>query len=369
MAIARFTARISYSCLAETVKRYEQKSLLDTVSTTRGSGWVRSGATVPITLVLGHRCHPLRCRYPSCLRAAHPPAIAGGTDRFQVGLNAFKTKRREREIRACSAALFSAGRGENFTKRPFETSPRYCLPVSCLYKTRIPLPHSLKYFPVLKSAANGRLADCPLTLSIWFRTTERDKRMATRSSDGITQLLERWSNGEEKARDELMALVYDELHRLAANYLHRERREHTLQPTALVNELFLKFSEQHSMSWQNRAQFFGVAAQLMRRILVDSARAHRAEKRGGDRLCVSLKNIAAFGAQPDADLLALHDALNGLAEIDPVPARIVELRFFGGLTIKETAEVMGISHATVEREWKTAKAYLKRELTRTKKPS
>ena len=193
--------------------------------------------------------------------------------------------------------------------------------------------------------------------------------MATRSSDGITQLLERWSNGEEKARDELMPLVYNELRKLAATYLRRERREHTLQPTALVNELFLKFSEQHSLNWQNRAQFFGVAAQLMRRILVDYARAHYAEKRGGDRYCVSLRNIKAFGSEPDADLLALHDVLNGLAEIDPVQARIVELRFFGGLTIKETADVMEISHATVEREWKMAKAYLKRELTRTKKPS
>jgi RNA polymerase sigma-70 factor, ECF subfamily len=193
--------------------------------------------------------------------------------------------------------------------------------------------------------------------------------MAIRPSDGITELLERWSNGEEKARDELMPLVYDELHRLAATYLRRERREHTLQPTALVNELFLKFSEQHSMSWRNRAQFFGVAAQLMRRILVDSARAHRASKRGGDRFCVSLKNIAAFGEQPDVDLLALHDALNTLEEIDSDQARIVELRFFGGLTIKETAEVMGTSHATVEREWKLARAYLKRELTRTHDPS
>ena len=193
--------------------------------------------------------------------------------------------------------------------------------------------------------------------------------MATHPSEGITQLLERWSNGEEKARDELMPLVYDELHRLAATYLRRERREHTLQPTALVNELFLKFSEQHSMNWRNRAQFFGVAAELMRRILVDSARAHRASKRGGDRFCVSLKNLAAFGEQPDADLLALHDALNRLEEIDPDQARIVELRFFGGLTIKETAEVMGTSHATVEREWKLAKAYLKRELTRTHDPS
>ena len=189
--------------------------------------------------------------------------------------------------------------------------------------------------------------------------------MATRSSDGITQLLKRWSNGEEKARDELMPLVYSELHRLAANYLRRERPEHTLQPTALVNELFLKISEQHSMSWQNRAQFFGVAAELMRRILVDSARAHYAAKRGGARFCVSLTHVADFGAAPDADLLALHDILNGLAEIDPIQARIVDLKFFGGLTIEETAEVMGIGHATVEREWKTAKAYLKCKLTGT----
>ena len=182
-------------------------------------------------------------------------------------------------------------------------------------------------------------------------------------SAGITQLLERWSSGEDSARDELMSLVYDELHRLAVSYLRRERREHTLQPTALVNELFLKFSEQHRMSWQNRAQFFAVAARLMRRILVDYARAHYASKRGGDRFCVSLRNIAAFGAQPDADLLALHDILNELEELDPNQAQIVELRFFGGLTIKETAEVMQTSHATVEREWKVAKAFLKRRLT------
>jgi RNA polymerase sigma factor (TIGR02999 family) len=193
--------------------------------------------------------------------------------------------------------------------------------------------------------------------------------MPTRSSAGITQLLQRWSDGEENARDELMPLVYDELHRLAVTYLRRERREHTLQATALVNELFLKFSEQHSMSWRNRAQFFGVAAQMMRRILVDYARAHYASKRGGDRFCVSLKNIAAFGAQPDADLLALHEVLNTLEKIDPDQARIVELKFFGGLTIKEIEEVMEIGHATVEREWKLAKAYLKRELTRTQGPA
>ena len=197
----------------------------------------------------------------------------------------------------------------------------------------------------------------------------RDKRTSNDSAEGITQLLERWSKGEESARDELMSVVYDELHRIAAIYLRRERREHTLQPTALVNELFLKFSEQHRMSWQNRAQFFGVAASLMRRILVDYARAHYASKRGGDRYCVSLRNVPAFGAQPDADLLALHEILNQLEELDPNQARIVELRFFGGLTIKETAEVMHSSHATVEREWKMAKAYLKRELTKTKGPS
>ncbi len=190
--------------------------------------------------------------------------------------------------------------------------------------------------------------------------------MATHSSAGITQLLERWSKGEEEARDELMPLVYDELHRLAVTYLRRERREHTLQPTELVNELFLKFSEQRTMSWQNRAQFFGVAAQLMRRILVDYARAHYASERGGDRYHLSLKNITAFGRQPDADLLELHDVLKGLEKIDLDQARIVELRFFGGLTIKETAEVMQTSHATIEREWKLAKAYLKRELLRVR---
>lgn len=193
----------------------------------------------------------------------------------------------------------------------------------------------------------------------------RDK--SNRSPEGVTQLLERWSKGEEGARDELMSVVYDELHRIAVGYLRRERREHTLQPTALVNELFLKFSEQHRMTWQNRAQFFGVAASLMRRILVDYARAHYASKRGGDRYCVSLKNVAGFGSQPDADLLALHDVLNQFEELDPNQARIVELRFFGGLTIKETAEVMQTSHATVEREWKMAKAYLKRQLTKTTK--
>ncbi len=189
--------------------------------------------------------------------------------------------------------------------------------------------------------------------------------MTTQSSESITQLLARWKQGDKTALDQLTPLVYDELHRLAVAYLRRERREHTLQPTALVNELYLKIFDQRRTNWRNRSQFFGVAAKLMRRILVDHARAHQTTKRGGDRFCVSLGKIPAFGDQPDADLLALHDVLKRLEQIDSVQARIVELRFFGGLTIQETAEVMEISHATVEREWRTAKAFLKVELTRT----
>ena len=178
--------------------------------------------------------------------------------------------------------------------------------------------------------------------------------MAPYSSESITQLLARWKQGDKTALEQLTPLVYDELHRLAVAYLRRERREHTLQPTALVNELYLKIFNQSRTNWRNRAQFFGVAAKIMRRILVDHARAQQTTKRGGDRFCVSLGKIPAFGAQPDADLLALHDALKRLEQLDPVQARIVELRFFGGLTIQETAEVMEISHATIEREWGTA---------------
>jgi len=187
--------------------------------------------------------------------------------------------------------------------------------------------------------------------------------MTTSSSDGITELLERWNNGEETALDELMPLVYEELRKIAKRYLRNERGQHTLQPTALVNELFLKFSEQNNMSWQNRAQFFGISAQFMRRILIDYARAKQAEKRGGDRYCVSLKHCRAFGDEPDADLLDLHDALDKLAEIDTVQAQIVELRFFGGLSVEETAEVLHVSPKTVMREWQTAKVWLLKELT------
>ena len=181
----------------------------------------------------------------------------------------------------------------------------------------------------------------------------------------ITRLLKRFSKGEKKVLEDLIPLVYPELHRLAVTYLRRERREHTIQATALVNEFFLKFTEQHRISWQNRAQFYGVAAELMRRILVDHARHHAATKRGGDRKCVSIRNVPDFGSQPDIDLLALHDALKKLEKIDPDQARIVLLRFFVGFTIEETAELTQTSHATVEREWRLAKAFLKRELNRT----
>jgi RNA polymerase sigma-70 factor (ECF subfamily) len=189
--------------------------------------------------------------------------------------------------------------------------------------------------------------------------------MASRSSQGVTQLLERWSQGDKEALEQLMPLVYDELHRLAGAYLRRERRDHTLQPTALVNEAYLRLIDQRHAHWQNRSQFFGIAAQLMRRVLVDHARAHRAEKRGGPQEDLSLSHARHFGQQPDIAVLTLHDALTRLAEIDPEQGRIVELRFFGGLTIEETAEVVHTSHATVEREWKMARAWLRRELTRS----
>ena len=181
--------------------------------------------------------------------------------------------------------------------------------------------------------------------------------------EGITQLLVDWSKGDQKALDRLMPLVYSELRRLSGNYLRRERQNHTLQPTALVNEAYLKLVDQKSAHWQNRAQFYGVAAQLMRRILVDHARAHEAAKRGGsDQQRLSITGAEKLIKQPKVDLLALHEALEELATLDSQQERIVELRFFGGLSIEETAEVLGVGHATVERDWKMARAWLRRKL-------
>jgi RNA polymerase sigma-70 factor (ECF subfamily) len=183
------------------------------------------------------------------------------------------------------------------------------------------------------------------------------------SSENVSQLLVKWGEGDQAALEKLMPLVYSELRRLARNFLRRERQNHTLQPTALVNEAYLKLIDQKSARWQNRAHFYGVAAQLMRRILVDHARQHQAAKRGGpgqERL--SITNAGQPGEKPDLDLLALHEALEELKAFDPQQERIVELRYFGGLSIQETAEVMNIGHATVERDWKMARAWLRRKL-------
>jgi RNA polymerase sigma-70 factor, ECF subfamily len=180
---------------------------------------------------------------------------------------------------------------------------------------------------------------------------------------GVTQLLIDWSHGDQAALERLMPLVYSELRRLASNYLRRERVGHTLQPTALVNEAYLKLIDQRNVKWQNRAQFFGISAQLMRRILVDHARQHQAVKRGGsDQQRLSITSAERLIAQPQIDLLALNEALDELAKMDPQQSRIVELKFFGGLSIEETAEVLGIGHATVERDWKLARAWLRRQL-------
>jgi RNA polymerase sigma-70 factor, ECF subfamily len=178
------------------------------------------------------------------------------------------------------------------------------------------------------------------------------------SKENVTQLLVKWSEGDQKALEDLMPLVYSELRRLASNYLRCER-----QPTALVNEAYLKLIDQKSARWQNRAQFYGVAAQLMRRILVDHARQHKADKRGGsDRQRLSITSAGQLSEKPDTDLLALHEALEELKTFDAQQERIVELKFFGGLSIEETAEVMGLGHATVERDWKMARAWLRRKL-------
>jgi len=185
-----------------------------------------------------------------------------------------------------------------------------------------------------------------------------------RSDEEITQLLIDWGKGDQAALERLMPLVYSQLRRLASNYLRRERVGHTLQPTALVNEAYLKLIDQKNAKWQNRAQFFGISAQLMRRILVDHARQRQAVKRGGsDQQRLSITSAQADVIhQPEIDLLALNEALDELAQMDPQQSRIVELKFFGGLSIDETAEVLGISHATVERDWKSARAWLRRQL-------
>ena len=183
--------------------------------------------------------------------------------------------------------------------------------------------------------------------------------------EGVTQLLNELGAGDSAALDRLLPLVFDERRRLAHSYLRRERGDHTLQPTALVNEAYLRLVNQQDVRWQGRAHFFGIAANLMRQILVDHARRRAADKRGGaDLERLSLTQAELVVNRADVDVLALEEALERLNEFDRQQARIVELKFFAGLTIEETAEVLGVSHATVERDWKLARAWLKRELSR-----
>ena len=189
--------------------------------------------------------------------------------------------------------------------------------------------------------------------------------MAAPSPPDVTQLLKAWSGGNREALDQLLPVVYTEIRRLARSYLRRERPDHTLQATALVNEAYMRLIDQRAVKWQNRAHFFGIAAQIMRRILVDHARMRHAEKRGSGESPVLLDEALDVASDRNLDIVALNDALTALAELDPRQAKIVELRFFGGLSIEEAAEVMQLSPATIKRELAGARVWLRRELERT----
>jgi len=177
----------------------------------------------------------------------------------------------------------------------------------------------------------------------------------------LSSLLRAWSDGDGSALERLAPIVYDELHRLARHYMRRERPGHSLQTTALVNEAYMRLVDYKRMQWQDRAHFFAVSAQLMRRILVDHARRHNV-KRGGGARHVPLEEIAVVGSDRAADLVALDDAMNALARLDPRKVQVIEMRFFGGLSVEETAEVLKVSPVTVRRDWSTAKLWLYREL-------
>jgi len=182
-------------------------------------------------------------------------------------------------------------------------------------------------------------------------------------SENVTGLLIDWRNGDQSAYERLVPMVYAELHRLAHHYMNRERADHTLQTTALVNEAYVRLVDQKRTNWQNRAQFFGICAELMRRILVDYARQQQYQKRGGGAQRVTLDETAQVTEEKTADLVALDEALKSLAKFDPRKARVVELRFFGGLNVDETAEVMGIHANTVIRDWSAARSWLYKAVT------
>ncbi len=180
----------------------------------------------------------------------------------------------------------------------------------------------------------------------------------------VTHLLRAWADGDQQAFDQLLPLVHAELHRLARGYMARERRGHTLQPTALINEAFIRLTDARGLRWQDRAHFFGIAARLMRRVLVDHARTRGSQKRGGGAQRVSLDNALVLAPEPPLDVMALDRALEALAAVDERKSRVVELRFFGGLSIEDAAEVLHISPDTVKRDWRLAKLWLIRELER-----
>lgn len=181
----------------------------------------------------------------------------------------------------------------------------------------------------------------------------------------VTQLLVAWRKGDEAARDQVMALIYNELRRIAAGYLRGERPGHTLQTAALVNEAYLRLAACEEVEWQNRAHFYGAAAQAMRRILVDHARTRNYAKRGGGAEQVALDEALQMAEERAAEMIALDDALADLAKLDPRKSRVVELRYFGGLSVEETAEALGIAPVTVMRDWNTARAWLLRAMSRT----
>ena len=187
--------------------------------------------------------------------------------------------------------------------------------------------------------------------------------MAATSPKEVTQLLVEWGHGDKAALDQLIPMVYDELRRLARGYMRREKQGHTLQTSALIHEAYLRLVDQKHVEWHNRAHFFGVAAQLMRRILVDHARSRSRAKRGGNAQMVSLAEPSAVSLEL-AEVIALDDALKNLAEMDPRKAQIVEMKFFGGLTNEEVAEVLKVTTRTVEREWRKAKAWLQRAISK-----
>jgi len=191
--------------------------------------------------------------------------------------------------------------------------------------------------------------------------------MAGHSSHEVTQLLQAWGDGDERALEKLTPLVYGELHQLARRYMAGEASGHILQTTALVHEVYLRLVDFREISWQNRAYFFGVCARLMRQILVDFARSRRRLKRGGESPQVSLDEALVVSREAPTNLLALDEALNALAELEPRKSRVVELRFFGGLSVEETAEVLSVSEETILRDWRLAKAWLLREMSEGKR--